>query len=357
MTTHTISYLDSNGVLNPSFKLDISDDVIVHAYKMMSLTRHIDERMITLQRQGLISFALSSFGEEACSVASAAALSENDWLYPQYRECGIMFWRGFTPQEYLHHMFCNGQDLIKGRQMPNHFGSKKLNVVQVSSPIATQIPHAAGCAYAMKVQKEKNVAVAYFGEGATSEGDFHVGLNFAAVRKAPAIFFCRNNGYAISTPTCRQFSSEGIAPQAEGRNIKTYRVDGNDFFAIFDTMKKARAYCVEGNGPVFIEAMTYRLGAHSTSDDPSVYRKDEEVDQHRKNCPILRLKKYLISKKLWTEEKDKEYLKEINEEVSKAIDVAKQTERPTLRSLIEDVYFEVPVTLEKQLAEVQSLYH
>lgn len=357
MTFPCISYLNEKGELSPECKTKVSDEIVIKAYKTMLLTRQIDERMITLQRQGTITFALSSLGEEACSVASAAALSPDDWLYPQYRECGIMFWRGFTPQQYLHHMFGNKEDLILGRQMPNHFGSRALNVVQVSSPIGTKIPHAAGCAYAMKLQKEKKVAVAYFGEGATSEGDFHVGLNFAAVRKAPAIFFCRNNGYAISTPASCQFTSEGVAPQVAGRNITTYRIDGNDFFAIYETVAKAREECINGKGPVFIEAMTYRIGAHSTSDDPSVYRKEQEVQARLSKCPILRLRKYLENKKLWDSKKEESYIAEINQEINNAIKIAKETARPPLRSLIEDVYFEVPSHLEAQFEEIKSLYH
>lgn len=357
MTIPTLSYLNDQGDLSSSYKTQVSDEVLVKAYQMMVLTRHIDERMITLQRQGTITFALSSLGEEACSVASAAALSHEDWLYPQYRESGILFWRGFTPQQFLHQMFCDREDLIKGRQMPNHFGSRALNVVHVSSPIGTKIPHAAGCAYAMKLQKEKKVAVVYFGEGATSEGDFHVGLNFAAVRKAPVIFFCRNNGYAISTPASRQFASDGVAPQVVGRNITTYRIDGNDFFAVYETVAKARQQCLEGNGPVFIEAMTYRLGAHSTSDDPSVYRKDLEVQEKLGKCPICRLRKYLEKRKLWDAAKEESYLNVINKQVTEAIQVAKETGRPSLRSLFEDVYFEMPASLEAQYEEIKSLYH
>ncbi|MBS4170601.1 2-oxoisovalerate dehydrogenase subunit alpha 2, mitochondrial [Neochlamydia sp. AcF95] len=357
MAIPTRTYLNVQGELSSNCKVDIAEGVLVKAYQTMVLTRRLDERMITLQRQGMISFALSSFGEEACSVASAAALSFEDWLYPQYRESGIMFWRGFTPQQYIHQMFCNKEDLILGRQMPNHFGSRALNVVQVSSPIGTQIPHAAGCAYAMKIQKENTVAVAYFGEGATSEGDFHVGLNFAAVRKAPAIFFCRNNGYAISTPASCQFISDGVAPQVIGRNITTYRVDGNDFFAIYEAVSQARQACIEGQGPVFIEAMTYRLGAHSTSDDPSVYRQEKEVLEKQLACPITRLKNFLEKQGLWDVQREKSYLDSINKEITEAIQVAKKTGRPALDSLIEDVYFEVPASLAAQYEDIQSLYH
>jgi pyruvate dehydrogenase E1 component alpha subunit len=352
----TISYLDVKGQLHRDYKPKISEENLVKGYKIMVLTRLVDDRMITLQRQGIISFAMSSLGEEACAVASAAALELQDWMYPQYRESGIMFWRGCTLQQYINHMFGNNQDLIFGRQMPNHFGSRSLNIVTVSSPIGTKIPHAAGCAYAMKLQGENSVAVCYFGEGASSEGDFHVGLNFAAVRKVPAIFFCRNNGYAISTPCSSQFACEGVASKGIGYGIMTYKVDGNDFFAVHDVVSAARQYCMEGNGPVLIEAMTYRLGAHSTSDDPSQYRQEAEVLEWEKKCPILRLNCYLKNQGLWNDQKEKELIDSISEEITKAISTAKSTPRPPLKSFIENVYFEVPASLKEQFIEVEGLF-
>ncbi len=348
MTIEAISYLDTEGNLSPSFSMPISDATVVKAYEAMLLTRHIDERMVTLQRQGVITFAMVSLGEECCAVASAAALELGDWVYPQYREAGLLFWRGFSPQDYIHHMFGNAKDLILGRQMPNHFGSRQLNVVTVSSPIGTKIPHAAGCAYAMKLQKEPTIAVCYFGEGATSEGDFHAGLNFAAVRKAPVIFFCRNNGYAISTPACRQFASDGIAPKGIGYGMETYRVDGNDFFAVYETVAQARKNCLEGKGPVLIEAMTYRMGAHSTSDDPSIYRKGEDVSACEKKDPVSRLRKYLEKKGLWNEEKEKKTIEKISQEITAAIEVAKATPRPPRHTIIEHVYFETPESLKEE---------
>lgn len=353
-TIETISYLSNEGKLSPHFSHHMDPSTLVKIYETMLLTRWIDERMITLQRQGLITFALSSRGEEACSVASAAALSIGDWLYPQYREAGIIFWRGLSIQHYLHHMFGNAEDLILGRQMPNHFGSKELNVVFVSSPIGTKIPHAAGCAYAMKMQKEKTVAVAYFGEGATSEGDFHAGVNFAAVRKAPAIFFCRNNGFAISTPCSRQFASDGVAPKGIGYGVETFRVDGNDVFAIYDTMARARQLCLEGKGPVLIEAMTYRMGAHSTSDDPTQYRKEEEVKAWEAKCPILRLRLYLEQNKLWDTNKETAFTDKINNEIAQAIVIAKDTPRPPLKSLFDHVYFELTPALKEQYEEAKK---
>jgi len=350
----TISYLDVEGKLSPAFTPTLTDEELVKGYRTILITRLVDERMITLQRQGIITFAMSSLGEEACAVASAAALDPKDWMYPQYREAGIMFWRGFTIQDYVHHMFGDAQDLIAGRQMPNHFGARALNVVTVSSPIGTKIPHAAGCAYAMKVLKEKTVAICYFGEGASSEGDFHAGLNFAAVRKAPVIFFCRNNGYAISTPCSRQFASDGVAPKGIGYGMPAYRVDGNDFFAVHAIVSQARKYCVEGNGPVLIEAMTYRRGAHSTSDDPSLYRSDEEVKKWEKKDPALRLRLYLEAKGLWDDQKEKELIDKTSEEITQAINIAKNTPKPPLKSIFENVYFEMPETLKQEYEELHA---
>lgn len=356
MEIKTINYLTVDGELSSDCVEIPPDDELIKAYQAMVITRHVDERMITLQRQGTISFAMSAYGEECCVVASAAALTLQDWIYPQYRESGVLFWRGYPIQNYVHQMFCNGKDPLLGRQMPNHFGCRELNVVTVSSPIGTKIPHCAGCAYAMKVQNEKTVALCYFGEGASSEGDFHAGLNFAAVRKAPAIFFCRNNGYAISTSVKSQFASEGIAPKGIGYGIEAYRVDGNDFFAVYAATLSAKKKCLEGNGPILIEALTYRRGAHSTSDDPTRYRSKEEVDQASQQLPMTRFRRYLEKKGLWNAEKDAVYLKQVEEETTKAIEIAKATPKPTLHSLVEHVYFETSESLQGQFDEVKSFF-
>jgi len=347
----TISYLDVEGRLSPAYHEAVDEELVVKAYKTIVLARYIDERMVTLQRQGAISFAMSALGEEVCAVASAAALKLEDWMYPQYRESGVFFWRGGTPKQYIHQMFCDAQDGILGRQMPNHFGSKALNIVQVSSPIGTKIPHAAGSGYAMRLLKDPTVAICYFGEGATSEGDFHVGLNFAAVRKSQTIFFCRNNGYAISTPAREQFASDGIASKGVGYGIKAVRVDGNDFFAVYDAVSKARSHCLQGKGPFLIEAMTYRIGPHSTSDDPSQYRTEDEVKGWQEKDPLLRLKRYLERQDWWSEELEKQWQEACVLEVENAIAEAKACARPSLHSLVEGVYFDVPPQLEKQFQD------
>lgn len=333
----------------------MTPEIEIQALKIMIQSRIVDERMITLQRQGKITFAMSAYGEEACAVGSAAALDLRDWMYPQYREAGILFWRGFPIQSYVHQMFGNAKDLTLGRQMPNHFGSRELNVVTVSSPIGTKIPHAAGCAYAMKMQKEPHIAICYFGEGATSEGDFHVGLNFAAVRKAPCIFFCRNNGFAISTPVERQFASDGIALKGEGYGIKALRINGNDFYAVYEAVRSTKELILKENGPFLIEAMTYRLGSHSTSDDPTRYRKDAEVEKWQCQCPILSLSQALKEKGLWNSALEEEWKHLVHQEIDMAIKVAENTPKPPRHSLIENVYLEVSEKLEKQLAEAEIL--
>lgn len=355
MEFETIQFLDEKGCLAKGYIPSVSDETVIKAYRTMARARHVDERMLTLQRQGAVSFSLSSLGEECCSVGAAAALEMKDWIYPQYRESGALFWRGFSIEDFVHQMFGDAKDITQGRQMPNHFGSRQLNVVTVSSPIGTKIPHAAGCGYAMKLQGEKAVSLVFFGDGATSEGDFHSGMNFAAVMEVPTLFFCRNNRFAISTRLESQFRSEGVAPKGEGYGMKAFRVDGNDFFAVHDTVMQARQYALE-KGPVLIEAMTYRRGAHSTSDDPSVYRSSEEEEAWKEKDPLLRLRRFLENEGLWNDREEEKLWEDAAQEVTEAIDIAKGTPKPVLKSLVEDVYAEVPDTLQEQYEELKTFF-
>lgn len=347
----TVKYFDEQGQLDSSFPLKVPTEVIIKGYEAMLKTRLVEERMVILQRQGAITFAMTSLGEEACAVGSAAALEMGDWMYPQYREAGILFYRGFSIQDFVHQMFGDAHDLISGRQMPNHFGDRKLNIVQVSSPIGTKIPHAAGAAYAMKYRGEQQVAICYFGEGATSEGDFHVGLNFGACLKVPCIFFCRNNGYAISTPVCKQFACSGVAVKGEAYGIQSLRVDGNDFFAVYWACREAKKICLEGKGPVLIEAMTYRLGSHSTSDDPTRYREEKETIAWKEKDPLLRLRRYLEREGLY-----KDVTGDIQKEIDQAIVTAKGDPKPSLHTLFKDVYAKIPPKLETQYQELKTFF-
>lgn len=297
---------------------------------------------------------MTALGEEAASVGGAAGLKDQDMIMAQYREQGALIYRGFSLENFMNQMFSNANDLGKGRQMPIHYGSNELNYMTVSSPLGTQIPQATGYAYGQKLQGLDAVTLCYFGEGAASEGDFHAGLNMAAVQEAPVIFFCRNNGYAISTPSDEQYKGNGIASRGVGYGIKTLRIDGNDILAVLLATQTARAYALEHNAPVLIEAMSYRLGAHSTSDDPSGYRSREEEDVWQANDPIIRMKNWLLLQKWWTAEQETALLAEYRETVLAAVKVAEKIDKPHLDTLITDVY-DVPSTeLQKQLEQLKE---
>jgi 2-oxoisovalerate dehydrogenase E1 component alpha subunit len=332
----------------------LSKEEALKIYKSMAFTRLLDDRMIGAQRQGRISFYLACRGEEAAIVASAAALSSDDMIMSQYREQGALVYRGYTTDQFMNQMFSNHLDPNKGRQMPIHYGDKALNFMTISSPLGTQIPQAAGYAYGQKMAGTPAVTICYFGEGAASEGDFHAGLNMAAVLKCPTIFFCRNNGYAISTPSQEQFVGDGIASRGVGYGVPTIRVDGNDVLAVYAATQTARKLALAENTPVLIEAMTYRLAAHSTSDDPSGYRsKDEEAKWQLKD-PLLRFARYLDSKG-WFDEKEMDaYLDKSREDILAALKRAEKVPVNPLKDIIEDVYDTPPWHLKKQLSELES---
>ncbi|KEH35602.1 2-oxoisovalerate dehydrogenase E1 component, alpha subunit [Medicago truncatula] len=246
--------LDDNG--EPIFGTDfvqVSEDFAVKMYNNMVALQTMDTIFYEAQRQGRISFYVTTNGEEAINIASAAALSMNDVIFPQYREQGVLLWRGFTLQEFANQCFSNKFDNGKGRQMPAHYGSNKHNYMNVASTVATQIPHAVGAAYSLKMDKKDACAVTYFGDGGSSEGDFHAGLNFAAVMEAPVIFICRNNGWAISTPTSDQFRSDGIVVKGQAYGVRSIRVDGNDALAIYSAVQAARQMAVSEERPILIE--------------------------------------------------------------------------------------------------------
>ncbi|HAY17302.1 MAG TPA: 3-methyl-2-oxobutanoate dehydrogenase, partial [Halomonas sp.] len=273
----TFSLLNPDGELYPGGEEPaLTRDHARRLYQAMLATRILDERMMAAQRQGRLSFYMQCTGEEAAVVGAAAALDDADMIMAQYREQGALMYRGFSIDEFMNQLFGNELDYGKGRQMPIHYGSRKLHYMTISSPLATQIPQATGYAYGQKLAGEGHCTLTFFGEGAASEGDFHAALNMASVHQVPVIFFCRNNGYAISTPSTEQFAADGIAPRAFGYHMHVIRVDGNDALAVYEATRQARKIAVEQNQPVLIEAMSYRLAAHSSSDDPSGYRAKSE---------------------------------------------------------------------------------
>ncbi len=333
---------------------NLSKEDALKIYQSMEYTRLLDDRMIGSQRQGRISFYLACKGEEAAIIGSAAALSDQDMVMSQYREQGVLVYRGYTTKQFMNQMFSNHLDPNKGRQMPIHYGDKKLNFMTISSPLGTQIPQAAGYAYGQKMAGQPAITVCYFGEGAASEGDFHAGLNMAAVLNCPVIFFCRNNGYAISTPSTEQFAGDGIASRGIGYGVRTIRVDGNDVLGVYAATAKAREIALAENCPVLIEAMTYRLAAHSTSDDPSGYRsKDEEAKWQLKD-PILRFQRWLESKGWYNEKEQQKFRDSTREEILVALKKAEKEPINPIQDIIEDVYDTPPWHLQKQLAELQT---
>ena len=350
-----LKILNHDGTVFPGAELpEINQELAVKIYQSFVFHRVLDERMVASQRQGRLSFYLTALGEEATTIGGTAGLKPQDMIMAQYREQGALIFRGFSLENFMNQMFSNEKDLGKGRQMPIHYGSNDLNYMTVSSPLATQIPQASGYAYGQKLQGLDAVTLCYFGEGAASEGDFHAGLNMAAVHNAPVIFFCRNNGYAISTPSDEQFRGNGIASRGVGYGIKTIRVDGNDVLAVLKATQVARDYAVKEHKPVLIEGMTYRLGAHSTSDDPTGYRTREEEDKWQKNDPVLRMKKWMEANNWWDDSQENELKEQYKEKILAAVKVAEKIDKPPVEDLITDVYDIPTPQLTRQLNELKE---
>lgn len=348
MALEMVQVLSEQGIVNQKEEISIPSDDLLKLYRLMVLNRQLDDRMLALQRQGRIGFYLQSIGEEAATIGSAYALRPEDWIFPCYREPGAAFVRGFPLLLFICQLIGNSGDVVKGRQMPNHWAYRELNLASVSSPIGTQIPQAVGAAWAAKIKKDPVVCLAYFGEGSTSSSDFHVGANFAGVFKAPVILFCRNNGYAISVPASRQTASDGIAIKAKAYGFPGVRVDGNDIFAVIKATREAAERARAGEGPTLIEAMTYRRGAHSSSDDPRAYRSDAEVEEFARRDPLVRFRRFLEERKLWSTAQEESLLEQVKDEIVRTVKEAEAFGPPPVESLFEDVYSELTPQLREQ---------
>ncbi len=322
-------------------------------YRILILQRAFDKRALNLQRQGRIGFYVSAMGQEAAQVGSAYALQKEDWIFPAYRELGAALVRGIPLRGILAQLYGNENDIGKGRQMPNHYGFKQYNFVSASSPVGTQIPIAVGAAWAARIRRDPVVAIVYFGDGATSTGEFHAGMNFAGVFRAPTIFFCQNNQWAISVPRERQTASETLAVKAEAYGFEGVRVDGNDLLAVYSATKRAVDTARAGGGPTMIEAVTYRMSGHSTADDPRRYREDKEVTAWSERDPIVRFRRYLEGRKLWSEGDEAAAQAEAEREIEDMIQAEEEAGPPPIESLFEDVYAKVPWHLEEQLEELR----
>ncbi|XP_076069867.1 2-oxoisovalerate dehydrogenase subunit alpha, mitochondrial-like [Oratosquilla oratoria] len=343
--------MDRNSdVINPDHDPQLDENTVVKMYHRMTLLNTMDRIMYESQRQGRISFYMTNYGEEGTHIGSAAALNPDDVVYGQYREAGVLMWRGFTLDKFMNQCYGNEGDIGKGRQMPVHYGSTEHNFVTISSPLATQMPQAVGTAYSLKRAQKGLCVICYFGEGTSSEGDAHAAFNFSATLDCPIIFFCRNNGYAISTPTSEQYRGDGVASRGPAYGMATIRVDGNDVFAVYNATKAARDIAVKENRPVLIEAMTYRIGHHSTSDDSSAYRSVDEVrNWDAKRHPIARLRTYMVNKNWWNDDKEKQWKDDCKRQVMQAFARAEKRLKPNWKEMFTDVYAEVPEHIQSQM--------
>jgi pyruvate dehydrogenase E1 component alpha subunit/2-oxoisovalerate dehydrogenase E1 component alpha subunit len=350
-----VQFLADDGMLLRGQSPALADDTMLFLYEQMVQVREFDRRMLMLQRQGRIGFYGPILGQEAATVGSTAALEPRDWVFPALREAASAMMRGLPLQEAIAQLIGNADDRCKGRQMPCHYTFKEGNYYGMSSVIGTQISHAVGAAMAAAIRGDDVVVLGYLGDGATSANDFHCGMNFAAVYRAPCVLLCQNNQWAISVPCSKQSASETIAQKAIAYGMPFVRVDGNDALAVYSVTKAAVDRARSGGGPTFIEAVTYRRLGHSSSDDPTKYRDEAEVKAWEQKDPVDRFRKFLTSRGLWDDGKEAQLKERIAAAVNAAIAAAEGVGPPADETLVTDVYAQVTPQLKEQLAEVLAL--
>lgn len=349
--------LSEDGSFDPANTTRFDKALTLKIYRGMLWSRLMDRQFMALQRQGVLGFYAETIGQEAGSIASAATLEPQDWLVPALREHGAGLYRGMSFDNFVAQLFGNANDLTRGRQMPLHPCDRPTNYLNMSSCIASQLSHATGVAMGMKLNGDTNsVCMGYMGEGATSEGDFHVAMNFAAVRKVPIVMVCQNNQWAISTPASGQTASETFALKGIGYGMESLRADGNDMLATYEICKYAVDKARRGEGPTFIELLNYRLGAHTSSDDPSRYR-DEAVTQmwREKRDPLIRARAYLEHNAWLSDSEHEAMVAQIDATVRDTVAKQRDVPPPPIRSLIEDVLETPWWRLEEDLASFLAL--
>ena len=333
--------LRDDGSVDPDKDPGLSPETLLHLSTTMVEVREFDPRMLVLQRHGRIRLSGPILRQEAATVGSVAAMESQDWLFPALREGAAAMMRGLPMVEALAQLIGNRLDRCKGRQMPCHYTFKEGNYYGMSSVIGTQISHAAGAAMAARIRGDDVVILGYMGDGATSASDFHAGMNFAGVYNSPVVMFCQNNQWAISVPSSQQTASETFAVKAKAYGIPARRVDGNDVLAVYAVTKEAADRARRGEGPTFIEAVTYRRLGHSSSDDPSRYRDEAEVDHWTRMDPVDRLRTHLMAQGHWDEERQTALETKIADTVSAAVKAAESHDPlPEEDSLITDVFAE-----------------
>jgi pyruvate dehydrogenase E1 component alpha subunit/2-oxoisovalerate dehydrogenase E1 component alpha subunit len=333
----------------------LSPQALVRMYRGMVTIRTMDERLLALQRQGRIGFYGEARGQEAAVIGSASALEERDFIVPALREAGAAILRGLPLRAYIAQIFGNINDIAQGRQLPCHPGTRAARYVTMSSCVGSQLPHATGMAWAAKIRRDPVVVLGCMGDGATSEEDFHVALNFAGVYQVPIVFLCQNNQFAISVPVTRQTASPTLAVKALAYGMPGVRVDGNDVLAVYQATRAAVERARAGGGPTMIEALTYRVSAHSSSDDPSRYRDESVTAEWVKKDPIERFRMFLAARKVLDAAAEQKLRDEVAVEVKEAIAAEEAAGPPPLASLVEGVYAEMPWHLREQLAELKRV--
>ncbi len=343
--------IDEDGVQIREF--DVDDDKLLDMYVYMVRARILDDWLLRLQRVGKVAIHAPNKGQEAVGVGAAMALDKGDWLFPSYRELGAYLVKGMTEEEILDRAMANADDLLRGSEFAV-YGKRSVNLVPAPVPVGNQIPHAVGAAMAAKIMGDRTVVMTIFGDGATSRGHFHAALNFAGVFKAPVVFVVQNNQWAISLPARKQTASVTFAVKGVAYGVPAVRVDGNDVIAVYTVAKEAVERARRGEGPMLIEAVTYRLGPHTTADDPGKYRDPEEVKLFEKLDPIVRFKKFLYRKGLLDEDQDKRIWEEWSSRIE-AI-VRKCYNKPPLpvEVVLENVYSKPTWNLLEQYDELRE---
>lgn len=340
-----LQILDEAGkVVNEELLPKLDNETLLKMYKTMLFGRTADFKALQYQRQGRMLTFPPNKGQEAAQVGAAAAMAPQDWLSPAFREMNIMLYRGVP----LHNIYLYWY----GNEWGSHI-DPSLHVLPVNIIIGSQVNIASGIAMQSKILKTNQVAVATIGDGGTSHGEFYEGLNFAGSFNAPLVVMVQNNQYAISTPRAKATKAETLAQKAVAFGIPGIQVDGNDIFAVYVAMKEAVEHARSGKGPVLVEAVTYRLGAHTTSDDPTIYRSNEEVEEWEKKDPLIRFKKYLISKKLWSEKLEEEFLAQSEVEIG---EVFTKIETETGAAHLEDIFKYTYAEMTPQLKEQYAYY-
>lgn len=334
--------IDNDGkLINDKHIPQLGDKELVEAYKDMLFARTADLMIVSYQRQGRIFTYPPNYGQEAIHAAAGKLIKKEDWLVPAFRELGTWLAKGASLKDvFLYYM---------GYEDGSKFSDAE-RILPLSVPIASQLPHATGIAYALKYEKKDGVVFAFVGDGGTSTGEFHEALNFAGVWKVPVIFIVQNNQYAISVPFKKQTASDGIAIKSVAYGMEGIQVDGNDFLAMYECLKDAREYSSSGNGPILIEAVTFRKGAHTTSDDPRKYRSEEEELKWEKKDPLQRLQKFLISKGLWKKENDEELIGQYKKEIDRIFIEAENYPDYPLDDVFKYMYADMPDDLAQQKA-------